>query len=196
MLHPLNKRGDGVIRFSSVNQVGSENHNPDYQRHHLIPLQIGSTSELDETLKLLTTNGFDLDDFGRNGILLPCKEAEAFRTGRPLHRGPHPRYNEVVIERLLQITKLSERYDDDDVRLNFLSNRMFLLQRGLRRGMDRGKLVKLRLNSRDPMCSSANFSQLDAHVDELYQSTKPIVFQRLKFTISRGETANAYLAEI
>jgi len=56
-------------------------------------------SEIDRTCV-----GFD--DFRRNGLLLPATEAASVRTGRPLHRGPHRRYNEVVIARVGRIEAL------------------------------------------------------------------------------------------
>ena len=43
------------------------------------------------------------DDFRANGLLLPATDAAAIRTGMLLHRGPHRRYNEVVIARVGRI---------------------------------------------------------------------------------------------
>lgn len=47
------------------------------------------------------------DDFRANGLLLPTTEAATLRTGMPLHRGPHRRYNELVIER---VGRIEERW--------------------------------------------------------------------------------------
>ena len=43
------------------------------------------------------------DDFRANGLLLPATDDATLRTGMPLHRGPHRRYNELVIERVGRI---------------------------------------------------------------------------------------------
>ena len=43
------------------------------------------------------------DDFRANGLLLPSTDEASLRTGMPLHRGPHHRYNQLVIERVGRI---------------------------------------------------------------------------------------------
>ena len=43
------------------------------------------------------------DDFRASGLLLPSSDEATTRTGMPLHRGPHRRYNELVIERVGRI---------------------------------------------------------------------------------------------
>ena len=185
-----------MIRFSNVNRVNSQDHNPNYQRHHLIPQQAISELKLNETFQTLADNGFDLDDFHQNGILLPCREKEAIRSGRPLHRGPHPRYNELVIERLVRIWKLSRNIENDHNRLNFLRFRTILLQRSLRVGLAGNRFVRLHLNSRDPLRSTANFSDIDSRIDRLYRKTKSTVSRRANFLLKSGVCSNVYLAEI
>lgn len=90
-----------MTHFSKINRKNTDDYNPHYQRHHLIPLQVASIADVVSPLNAWISGGFDFNDFDKNGILLPSSEQMAWETGRPLHRGPHPRYNELVIDRLL-----------------------------------------------------------------------------------------------
>lgn len=106
--------------------------NPNYQRHHLIPLQAASVTDSIKPLNRDLSDSFDFDDFDRNGVLLPSDEQTAFETGRPLHRGPHPRYNELVIDRMFRIVRLSENIAGGVDRREFFRFRISLLQQALR----------------------------------------------------------------
>ena len=48
----------------------------------------------------LRGEGFALQHFGRNGLMLPASEPAALRSGHALHRGPHHGYSEVVAARV------------------------------------------------------------------------------------------------
>lgn len=156
-----------MIRFSQINRLNKAGYNPNYQRHHLIPKQAGCESDLTRVFQTLGDQGFSLEDFEHNGILLPCCEKEALRTGRPLHRGPHPRYNEIVIERLLVIAKLGNRFDRFEQMREFIQFRLALLQSSLRLGLSKRRFAKLHLNSRDPLRSMDNFDQMDLRIEQL-----------------------------
>ncbi len=161
-----------MTRFSMVNRKGGSDHNPHYQRHHLIPLQAGTISDLRGPLNEMASGGFDFDDFERNGVLLPSDEKLALQTGRPLHRGPHPHYNELVIERLFLIKQLGARIENTSKRRVFFHLRMRLLQAALRRALVGSALPVFRLNKKDPGLSSAAFADLDSCVDLLFVATQ------------------------
>lgn len=161
-----------MTRFSMVNRKDRGGYNPYYQRHHLIPLQAASISNIREPLDKMIRGGFDFDDFEKNGVLLPSDEQIAFATRQPLHRGPHPRYNELVIERLILIIRLCNRIDNGVQRKAFFRLRIGLLQSVLRRALVGSILPVLRLNKRDPGLSSSAFAELDSCVDALYVATQ------------------------
>ncbi len=116
------------------------------------------------------------DDFRFNGLLLPALEKASIVLGLPLHRGPHPIYNEVVTERVGQIeaswtraSRLDEDRAQDEVLL-----RMRLLQRALRRRLLEPGWRRLRLNNKDPLGKGLDFSGLDAMADALWSATESV----------------------
>ena len=160
-----------MIRFCDINRLNSVGHKPHYQRHHLIPRQAGAESDFRCVFQVLADDGFNLEDFGRNGILLPSCEKEAMRTGRPLHRAPHPLYNEIVMKRLSRISKLGDRFDDLAQRQNFIRFRFSLLQSSLRSGLNKGRFSKIYLSSRDPLRSGVRFDRMDSRIDQINRAT-------------------------
>lgn len=74
----------------------SERGRTGYQRHHLIPVEVICKPALSPAVNVLRTVGFNPQDFATNGLWLPASERIASQTGLPLHRGPHPHYNEFV----------------------------------------------------------------------------------------------------
>lgn len=193
-----------MIRFSSVNRPGDRNYRPNYHRHHLIPRQAATQPSLVSIFKDLSRRGFDLDNFHTNGILLPCNEEEAIKSKRALHRGPHPHYNDVVISRMVAISKLSEGIQSRDRRSEFIAFKAHLLQRGLRRGLNGDDCWSLKLNARDPLRSGADFDQIDIRIDQLCQTrhqTPPQIEQQprqrpLRFRIYRKNMSGPYLDEL
>ncbi|WP_310737261.1 AHH domain-containing protein [Parasphingorhabdus cellanae] len=161
-----------ITRFSAVNRKNAVGYNPNYQRHHLIPLQAASMTDIIKPLNDDLSDSFDFDDFDRNGVLLPSDEQTALETGRPLHRGPHPRYNELVIDRLFLIVRLSEQIAGEAKRQEFFRFRIGLLQLALRHALLGKGLAQLRLNKRDPGPASDAFRDLDACIDTLYVATR------------------------
>ena len=92
-----------VIAFRSVNRAGAQGYDPGLQRHHLLPRQLLSQRCFGALFADLGRVRVGFDDFRRNGLLLPATETASVSTGMPLHRGPHRRYNEVVIARVGRI---------------------------------------------------------------------------------------------
>jgi hypothetical protein len=112
------------------------------------------------------------DDFRRNGLLLPATEDATLRTGMPLHRGPHRRYNEVVLER---VGRIEERWATDSGKDRSLAmlealERLTLLQLALKRRLmnERRRMV---LNSKDPLGAGFDFAELDAMAERLWSAT-------------------------
>lgn len=161
-----------MTHFSKINRKNTDDYNPHYQRHHLIPLQVASIADVVTPLNRRISGGFDFDNFDKNGVLLPANEKMALQTGRSLHRGPHPRYNELVIDRLLLIIRLSDKIANSNQSQAFFRFRIDLLQLTLRRALIGSGLAKLRLNKRDPGPSSAAFRDLDACIDILSMQTQ------------------------
>lgn len=111
------------------------------------------------------------EDFRRNGLLLPATERAARRIGLPLHRGPHRRYNEVVVDRAGQIelhwrkvrARNGDRADSEALM------RFDLLQRALRRRLlEPARWRGPPLNRRDP---ALDFSHLDRMADFLWSGS-------------------------
>ena len=87
------------LSFRAVNVPGLAGYAPGLQRHHLLPRQLLARPAFAALAGALGAEQLGFHDFRRNGMLLPAREEAALRIGLPMHRGPHPRYNEVVIER-------------------------------------------------------------------------------------------------
>jgi hypothetical protein len=143
------------------------------QRHHLLPMQLlrqGGTAAL---FHAVGRDQLRFDDFRRNGLLLPATDRSALRVGLPLHRGPHRTYNEMVSERVGQIEAgwARSRRVSPQVAISDALARLELLQRALRRRLlDQRR--RLLLSRKDPLGSGADFTELDALVDELWPATE------------------------
>lgn len=113
-------------------------------------------------------------DFRRNGVLLPASELAATRTGLPLHRGPHRRYNALVAERLGQIEAgwAMRQTHSPLCAQDEAAMRLRLLQSALRRRLLRPGLRPILLNRNDPLGKGVDFSELDAMVDALWAGTE------------------------
>jgi hypothetical protein len=161
------------ISFRSINRRGEPGHDPNLQRHHLLPRQLLSKRCFGTMFASIGTGSVGFDDFRANGLLLPASEKAAIRSGRPLHRGPHRIYNEMVIERVGSIEAgwAEQRLKDTEAALEQALMRLALLQRALRRRLlDPGRLA-YRLSRRDPLHREADFSELDAMADALWGET-------------------------
>ncbi len=169
----LDSAGRARLPFRSVNRPGKPGYSAGMQRHHLLPRQVLLDRKL---MRLFDAVGRELvgfDDFRVNGLLLPSLEQAALVLGLPLHRGPHRRYNEVVAERLGQIEAgwQAARTRCPDAAARDVLMRMRLLQRALRRSLLRPDWPRQRLNSRDPVGSGVDFSELDAMAESIWAGT-------------------------
>lgn len=160
------------MRFARVNVKGSEGYQAKYQRHHLIPVAVKNLSELWFARTLLLEAGFCFDDFTTNGLLLPSCEKEAVKAGLPLHRGPHPLYNEFVIEHIVIIAKMAERCNEISLIRSQLINQIRSLQKTLATSLLNHPAGNLYLHKRDPVRSRMDFSFVDSHIDKLHAARK------------------------
>lgn len=160
-----------IIVFRSVNCPGTAGHDPGLQRHHLLPRQLLSRRCFGAMFGTLGRAAVGFDDFRANGLLLPATEMAAIRTGMPLHRGPHRRYNEVVIARVGRIEErwsLARRSNNEAALAEALL-RLRLLQGALRRQLlaERRRVL---LNRNDPLGTGFDFSELDAMAEALWSA--------------------------
>jgi hypothetical protein len=158
-----------VIAFRSVNAPGADGYDPGLQRHHLLPRQLLSQRCFGTMFASVGRARVGFDDFRRNGLLLPGTEQASIRTGMPLHRGPHPRYNEVVIARVGRIEAgwSLARQQDEAAALAEALLRLHLLQGALRRQL-LAQRRRVLLNRNDPVGTGFDFSELDAMAESLW----------------------------
>ena len=162
------------LSFRAVNRRDAPGYEPGLQRHHLLPRQILARHCFGALIDAIGADRIGFEDFRRNGLLLPANDAAAIRIGLPLHRGPHRDYNAMVIERVGQIEAgwSALRGKAPEVALIEAYERLELLQRALRRRL-LSQQRRLRLNSRDPLGSGVDFSELDAMAATLWPATDP-----------------------
>lgn len=157
------------IAFHAVNARGTAGYDPALQRHHLLPRQLLSERCFGRMFAAVGRGRVGFDDFRCNGLLLPAQEDASLRTGMPLHRGPHHRYNEMVIARVGRIEARwsAARRRDDEAALGEALLRLQLLQGALRRRLlaERRRVV---LNRKDPLGTGFDFSELDAMAEMLW----------------------------
>lgn len=142
------------------------------QRHHLLPRQLLSARCFGRLFSRLDPQRVGIDDFRRNGLLLPGTDHAALRIGLPLHRGPHRDYNAMVFERVGRIEGdwAARRLRVPDQALEDALMRLALLQGALRRRL-LADTARLRLNRGDPLGSGRDFAELDAMADLLWRET-------------------------
>lgn len=158
-----------VIAFRSVNIPGAPGYESGLQRHHLLPRQLLSQRCFGAMFAKVGRARVGFDDFRRNGLLLPATEKASIRTALPLHRGPHPRYNEVVIARVARIEaswSLLRRHDEEAALAEALL-RLHLLQGALRRQL-LAQRRRVLLNRNDPIGTGFDFGELDAMAEMLW----------------------------
>lgn len=155
------------IPFATVNRPRFPGYVEGLQRHHLIPRALPEQRCFAPLFAALGGEA-GLDDFRRNGMLLPARETAAARMGLPLHRGPHRAYSEMVAERLGEIEYGWSRSRD----AGRAGAAVVELQRALRRELLSPRRT-FRLNARDPLGGGVDFSRIDALADELWGATQP-----------------------
>lgn len=169
MLHQGRTEFRQSISFRLVNRRGMPGYNPALQRHHLLPQQLLSSRCFSAMFDAIGPERLKFHDFRTNGLLLPATDQASLRTGMPLHRGPHNRYNAVVMERVgrIEFSWSRNRTIDPESALRTALWQLGLLQDALRRGLlsERRKLV---LNRKDPVGSGFDFADLDAMAEQLW----------------------------
>lgn len=168
------RAGQARLPFRSVNHRCASDYDPGLQRHHLLPRQVlqqGCFAGLFEAVSLTRAAW---DDFRSNGLLLPWQDAAALRSGLPLHRGPHRRYNAMVMERVGKIEAgwAAERLRAPDQARHHASMRLAVLQGALRRRLLRPLRLRFPLNRNDPLGAAIDFTELDAMADTLWGATE------------------------
>ncbi|WP_337191143.1 AHH domain-containing protein [Pelagerythrobacter marinus] len=162
------------IPFASVNRKGAPGYDAALQRHHLLPRQLRRLAWFAPLLDELGGARIGLEDFRRNGMLLPAREAAALRLALPLHRGPHRAYNELVAQRVGQIERRWSRARASGAERAAAEAlmRLELLQRALRRRLLDGRR-RLVLNRRDPVGAGYDFAVMDALAETLWRASDP-----------------------
>lgn len=124
---------------------------PGFHCHHIIPLEIIDKAAFRPLFRTMRELGFDFDDFHQNGMYLPCTEANAAAFRLPLHRGPHPVYNQLVCERIAAFDRQG------------CSSQLFEMQQlqcALKAALRKNELP-LRKGSRNPFTSNADFECME-----------------------------------
>ena len=161
MASPLMGGGVKVIHANTAHG------GPGYQHHHLLPLALGRHSQIGQFLGSLAPVGFRLTDREGNCLWLPAQERLSWRTGAALHRGPHPRYTDVVASRVERIRRGSEGLPASQRDLAAL-RRLRRLQRTLTHILSGTGPRLVQLNRRDPLRLFDDYSQLDAAIGALH----------------------------
>jgi hypothetical protein len=161
-----------ALPFRAVNRPGSPGFDRELQRHHLLPCQLLAQNCFAGMFDLLGRERVGFDDFRLNGLLLPCSEPGALRIGLPLHRGPHPAYNRLVIERVgsieAQLATCLQASPREAIWCALF--RLALLQAALRRRLldEQRRFI---LNRKDPLGAGFDFAELDAMAETLWKAT-------------------------
>lgn len=142
-----------------------------FQSHHLIPVGVFASKAFSSAFEAMRLEGFDVRFFPRNGLFLPATELAALRSGLPLHRGPHRRYNELVAYRVEIILRDSGCIKHSASARCDAVERIHHLAGALRAVLYRSD-PHMSLNQRDAFQSSVNFDNLDRACDLLWQATK------------------------
>jgi hypothetical protein len=133
----MSRRSATVVPFASVNRRGDCGYREGWQRHHLVPNEIRHHADLRPFWERLTHEGFSLDDFETNGLLLPAFESVARSSQLPLHFGGHAHYNRVVGDCIQAIRNSCEVIRRDRVRQKLAVMRVRQLRCELRRAIAR-----------------------------------------------------------
>lgn len=151
---------------------GAAGYDPGLQRHHLLPIQLLGERYFQRMFAVIGRGRIGFDDFRANGILLPANEETSLTLGLPLHRGPHRRYSEVVIERVGRIEEswANGAARDPETALEEALLRLGLLQAALRRRL-LDEQRRIMLNRNDPLGQGYDFGELDAMAEALWKAS-------------------------
>ncbi|WP_428627578.1 AHH domain-containing protein [Sphingopyxis sp.] len=143
---------------------------PGFQRHHLIPIALLHRTQMAAMFDALQVEGFALEHFRRNGLLLPACEDAALLSGHALHRGPHQGYSDVVAARVERIRGHFALHAPADLRAarRTAVMRLRLLQDTTRRALTDRHGAGFWLNRRDPMRLFVDRPYLDEAIERLF----------------------------
>ena len=118
----------------------------------------------------LQVEGFALEHFGRNGVMLPACEPAALLSGHALHRGPHQGYSDVVASRVEQVRRHFSAHAPVDLgsARRTAVMRLRLLQDTTRRALTDRHGAGFWLNRRDPMRLFIDRPYLDDAIARLF----------------------------
>ena len=141
-----------------------------FQRHHLIPIALLHRPQMGAMFDQLHAEGFALQHFARNGLMLPASEPAALSLGHALHRGPHRGYSDVVTARVERIRAHFAAQAAVDMRI---ARRVVSWSRRRRITATRRALTDRHgagfwLNRRDPMRLFVDRPYLDEAIDKLF----------------------------
>ena len=135
----------------SFREVKRRVRGPGFHCHHVIPIEVIEKPVFRTLFRTMRELGFDFDDFRQNGLYLPCTEENAAAFRLPMHRGPHPVYNQVVSERISAIEGLGSH-------IQLLE--LYRLQGALKAAL-RNNEVSLRKGRRNPMAANVDFEPIE-----------------------------------
>lgn len=143
---------------------------PGFQRHHLIPVALLGRAQMTAMFDALRPQGFALNRFDRNGLVLPACERAALCSGHALHRGPHHGYSDVLAARVehIRVHFAGQAPVDLTLARRTAIMRLCLLQDVMRRALTDGHGGGFWLNRRDPMRLFADRPYLDEAIDRLF----------------------------
>lgn len=143
---------------------------PGFQRHHLVPIALLQRPQMASMFDHLRREGFALEQFVRNGLILPANEAAALHCGHALHRGPHRGYSDVVAARVEHVRAhfAAEAETDLGAARRTAVMRLRLLQDATRRALTDRHGAGFWLNRRDPMRLFVDRPYLDTAIDRLF----------------------------
>lgn len=133
---------------------------PGFHCHHIIPAAVVEKPAFRNIFSRIGAIGFDFQNFHQNGMYLPCTEENAIAFRLPLHRGPHPLYNQIVCERIAAFERLGP-YGQ--------LRQIFDLQQALRLAL-RSNALPLRKGQRDPLASNPAFETIEKAAFSLYSA--------------------------
>ena len=152
------------VPFASVNLPGNILYREGWVRHHLMPLQCIRDATLGPFLWKMRSQCFFIDDFNRNGILLPTLPSQAKLTGPPLHLGGHRNYNSRIIAEINAIRIFCEMVRTESHRFEIALGGLRSLQKRVH-----DAIVTQRVDHVDRVILSGRTDRdLDALIDRLF----------------------------
>ena len=145
--------------FGDANRPGVASYRDGWQKHHLIPLAANHDPNTAAMLRSLRDYGFLLNDFRANGVLLPSTREVARRSGLPMHRGGHLRYNRFVLDYLDATRVISERFRSERLSVIYARTSITQCQQSLR-----NMLAKQRAETVNDIVFPPDFMPIDARI--------------------------------